>query len=114
MKLFFYITDLLLPVMMTLLGYIFLKKPPKNINIFYGYRTVRSMRNMDSWLYAHERCGRLWIKLGPILFVLILFSKLLIPLNEEILSLVHMTVLISSLFATVLIVEKELKRKFNE
>lgn len=113
MKLFFYITDLLLPVMMTLLGYVFIKRPPKNINIFYGYRTARSMRNMDSWRYAHERCGRLWIKLGPVLFLLILLSKLLIPLNEEILSLVHMTILIFTLFATVFIVEKDLKRKFD-
>lgn len=113
MKLFFYITDLLLPVMMTLLGYVFLKWPPKNINMFYGYRTGRSMRNMDSWFYAHEQCGKLWIKLGPVLFILILLSKLLIPLNEEILSLVHMTILIFSLFATVFVVEKDLKRKFD-
>lgn len=113
MKLFFYITDLLLPVMMTLLGFVFLKRPPKNINMFYGYRTSRSMRSMDSWQYAHERCGKLWIRLGPVLFLLILLSKLLIPLDEEILSLVHMTILIFSLFATVFVVEKELKRKFD-
>lgn len=113
MKLFFYITDLLLPVMMTLLGFVFLKRQPRNINIFYGYRTSRSMRNMDTWHYAHERCGKLWIRLGPILFLLILLSKLLIPLDEEILSLIHMTVLIFFLFASVFVVEKELKRKFD-
>lgn len=113
MELFFYITDLLLPVMMTVLGYVFLKRPPKNINMFYGYRTSRSMRNMDSWNYAHERCGRLWIKLGPSLFIFILLSKLLIPLDEEILSLIHMTILIFSLFATIFVVEKDLKRKFD-
>lgn len=113
MELFFYITDLLLPVMMTVLGYVFLKRPPKNINMFYGYRTSRSMRNMDSWNYAHERCGRLWIKLGPSLFILILLSRLLIPLDEEILSLIHMTILIFSLFATIFVVEKDLKRKFD-
>ncbi|MGB4590080.1 MAG: SdpI family protein [Clostridiaceae bacterium] len=113
MELFFYVTDLLLPVMMTLLGYVFLKRPPKNINIFYGYRTSRSMRNMDSWIYAHQRCGKLWIKLGPILFFLILLSKLLIPLDEEILSLIHMAILIFSLFATIVVVEKNLKRKFD-
>ena len=113
MKLFFYITDLLLPVMMTLLGYVFIKRPPKNINMFYGYRTSRSMRSMESWNYAHERCGRLWIKLGPVLIILILFSKLLIPLNEEILSLIHMTILIFFLFATIFVVEQDLKRKFD-
>jgi len=113
MKLFFYITDLLLPVMMTVLGYVFIKRPPKNINIFYGYRTSRSLRSMESWKYAHECCGRLWIKLGPVLFILILFSKLVIPLNEEILSLIHMTILIFSLFATIFVVEQDLKRKFD-
>lgn len=113
MKLFFYITDLLLPVMMTVLGYVFLKRPPKNINMFYGYRTSRSMSSMDSWIYAHERCGRLWIKLGPTLFFVILISKSVMPLHEEILSLVHMTILIFSLFFTIFIVEKDLKRKFD-
>lgn len=111
---FYYITDLSLPVMMTVLGYVFLKYPPKKINCFYGYRTARSMRNVETWAYAHRMCGKIWIKAGPLLFVLILFSKTFLKISEELLSLIHMGVLIFILFSTIFLVESRMKRKFSE
>lgn len=45
-------------------GYRFKNNPPKEINRFHGYRTRRSMKNMDTWIFAHHFCGGLWSKLG--------------------------------------------------
>ena len=39
----------------------------KKINYFYGYRTTMSMKNKDTWEFAHKFCGRLWFKWGLVL-----------------------------------------------
>lgn len=113
MTIFFYITDLMLPVVMTGLGILFLHHPPKTINCWYGYRTARSMASQEAWDFAHHEAGRLWVRMGPVLFGLILLSKLLAPLPEEILSLVHMAVLLGSLVYTIIHGERKLKKKFS-
>lgn len=55
---------LVVPVLMALSGLLVWKFPAKNINVAYGYRTKRSMKNMDTWMFAQEYTGRLWVKLG--------------------------------------------------
>ena len=60
---------LLMPVTLLLFGLYFRNKAPKNINIVFGYRTSRSMKNMDTWKFAHQYVGKLSWKLG--LFLLI-------------------------------------------
>lgn len=58
---------LLTPAVMLLFGRRFQTKPPKTINSLYGYRTARSMKNQDTWDFAHHFCGRLWFTLGLVL-----------------------------------------------
>jgi uncharacterized membrane protein len=41
--------------LMSLIGYIFYKFPPKEINMMYGYRTNRSMKNKDVWEFANKK-----------------------------------------------------------
>ena len=51
-------------------------KPPKNINDLYGYRTSMSMKNKDTWNFAHRYIGRIWYMSGivtTVLSVIILF-----------------------------------------
>ena len=62
--LFCMVTDLLVPVSMLWIGRKFLVNPPKTINGGYGYRTARSMRNQQTWDFAHQVCGQLWVKTG--------------------------------------------------
>ena len=64
---FMFVFDLSIPCIMILFGQRFLKKPPQNINSFYGYRTTMSMKNMDTWKFAHAYCGKLWKTTGWIL-----------------------------------------------
>ena len=60
-------SDLLIPALMIGFGYLFRKRPPKTVNYLFGYRTTRSMKNQDTWLFAHRYCGRLWFRWGLVL-----------------------------------------------
>lgn len=35
------------------------KRPPKNINGLYGYRTAMSMKNQATWTFAHHYAGKI-------------------------------------------------------
>lgn len=56
--------DLLIPILMIICGRMMWKHSPGSINGVVGYRTSRSMKNMDTWKFAHDYCGRLWWKIG--------------------------------------------------
>ena len=51
---FMLIMDLLLPFTMIGFGRYFTKKAPKEINSVFGYRTSMSMKNKDTWEFAHK------------------------------------------------------------
>ena len=56
--------DLLIPILMIIFGWTMWKHAPGSINKVVGYRTSRSMKNEDTWRFAHDYCGRLWWKIG--------------------------------------------------
>ena len=64
------IIDLLLPFTMIGVGKYFLKTAPKNINTVFGYRTSMSMKNKDTWIFAHKYCGKIWFISGLIMLPL--------------------------------------------
>lgn len=77
-RIFMLVMVLLIPLMMIGFGRLFLKKAPGTINAVFGYRTSMSMKNKDTWEFAHKYCGRLWFYGGlalvplsviPLLFV---------------------------------------------
>ena len=83
--------NLLIPVVVIVTGRIMWKHYPKNINGLVGYRTTRSMKNMDTWKFANEHCGRLWYKMG--LFMLafsVLISVLLLRTNDNTYSMISL------------------------
>jgi uncharacterized membrane protein len=55
---------LLTPVVMIVFGLVFIKRPPNKVNTIYGYRTAMSMKNDDTWRFAHRFIGRLWLIIG--------------------------------------------------
>lgn len=94
------------------------KHPPKNINGFMGYRTTRSMKNMDTWKFAHDYSGKLWWKLGwilllPSILVLIPFYN---STDDEIsvISLIVVSVQIIVLIGSIYPTERALKNTFTE
>ena len=65
--LFMLAMDLLVPACMIGFGKRFLKSAPQKINPFFGYRTTMSMKNQDTWTFAHSFCGQLWVQCGKVL-----------------------------------------------
>ena len=60
---------LLIPFLMISFGNLFSKSTPKEINSAFGYRTSMSMKNEDTWKFAHHYFGQIWRTLGWILAV---------------------------------------------
>lgn len=109
------ITTLILSLTMLLFGCIFVYKPPKKVNGWVGYRTHMSMKNQQTWDYAHRVAGHIWLILG----VGILPSSILLPLVlkdwtylEEFI-MIQIYVQISLLILVIPLVEIRLHKRFN-
>ena len=61
---FMFCCDLLIPLVMLFAGRMMQHHPPREINFVLGYRTARSMKNRETWVFAHRECGRLWQRWG--------------------------------------------------
>ena len=108
---------LLIPAVMIVVGVVFLKRPPKRVNGFYGYRTQRSMSSLEAWDFAHRVCGRLWLGCGAVVGLLCLGLEIaVLRWNRELLSTWSGTILLIQcvlLLVTILPVEGALKRNFD-
>ncbi len=113
-----FICNLLIPVVVIVTGRIMWKHYPKNINGLVGYRTTRSMKNMDTWRFANEYCGRLWYKMGLFMLVFsVLVSVLLLRTNDNTYSMISLIfVLLQCIILIVSIIPTELalKKMFYE
>ena len=67
---FMLLFNLMLPLTMIGFGRHFHNQTPDNINSVFGYRTRRSMRNRETWQFAHKHIGRTWQTLGLGLLIL--------------------------------------------
>jgi len=76
MELFIQIGGLIvMPIILLISGYLIKKHPPRKPNIWYGYRTPRSMKNDDLWKEGNRYAANLLIYLSTFLvFVNILLS----------------------------------------
>ncbi len=110
--------DLLIPLVMLGAGWWMRRRPPKEINGVLGYRTARSMKNEDTWRFAHEHCGRTWQAWG--LAMLLLSAAAHIPFfraTEDalgVMSLMLMGVQCAALLASIVPTERALRRTFDE
>ena len=69
---------LMIPAVMIGFGRSFFKKPPRDINATFGYRTTMSMKNQETWQLAHRVCGRYWFICGLILLPLSVLPMLFV------------------------------------
>ncbi len=109
---------MVIPLVMLVSGYIMKKHPPKKINGTVGYRTLKSMRNQETWDFAHQLCGAIWIKVGAIMmllsFGLFLFTG---RLSENTVGMILLlTVLLQTgiLLISIIPVEKALGKLFDK
>jgi len=115
---FMLVCDLLIPFTMIYFGRRFRSNPPDRINGIYGYRTKRSMKNMDTWKFAHDYCGKLWQKAGWIMLAVSVIL-LLLCCGKEILTVSKLGLILCMfqcvvLVVTIIPVERALKRNFDE
>lgn len=109
---------LLIPGSMIVLGRSFLKNPPGEINGGYGYRTARSMKNRETWAFAHARCGRFWVRAGwlvlagSLAWMLLLFGQDVGTTGRSCLVLTGVQMV--PFLAVIPVTERALKREFDE
>ncbi len=94
------------------------KNPPKEINDVMGYRTKRAKKNKDTWAFAHDCCGRLWMKLGLVLFISTdIVQMLFLHADDDaigIMTLVVESVQLGVMLGSIRHVDNELKRTFDQ
>lgn len=110
--------NLLIPLTMIGFGRLFMTKAPKNINAVFGYRTTMSMKNQDTWEFAHKYFGKLWFKCGlvllplsvvPLIFVINKGTNIIGTVGS-IVCVVQIVLLIGVVFPT----EAALKKTFDK
>lgn len=101
----------------TLTGFIFIvagfiqyKFPPKSINLFYGFRTKRSMKDQKSWDFAQIYSSKLMIKLGLILTPIGVIGLIYIP-SETVGAIIAVGLLIATIVTLTLKVQNKLNKK---
>lgn len=114
---FMLVCSLLTPVLMIIFGQLFQKRPPRQINSVYGYRTKMSMLNMDTWNYAHWYFGRLWLRIGWILLLLTGLSMILaLGKSDNVVGIIGgviVTIQVIMLLVPIAWTERELRRRFG-
>lgn len=111
------ILNLILPFVMTLVGYILKKRPATNMNAAYGYNTPTAQKSQEHWNYAQSIAPDNFIRTGKILgiveFVLCVF---LILLNVSVYPTVFTGIIVGIVFLILAFYKTEtgIKRKFSD
>lgn len=109
---------LLAPAIMIGFGKYFSKGGPENINSLFGYRTSRSMKNKDTWEFAHKYCGKIWLICGSVLLPASIAAMLFFRgKDKDTVADAGVAVLmiqVAVIFCTIAAVELALKKNFDE
>ena len=111
-------SNLLYPMLMLIAARLFIKGAPKNINSLYGYRTTMSMKNQDTWQFAHAVAGKFWFRWSWVSLVIAIVPMLFTLGQSEdticTVGLVLTVVLLIPLVAVIPHTETALRRTFDE
>ena len=105
-----------IPVTVLAAGYYYKNRVPKTMKT--GYRTARSTRSRETWVFAHRMLGRLWRPLGWVLltvsffgmFAVLIINKDALEKATSVLAIAQTVVMVGSLIS----VERALKQNFDE
>lgn len=115
---FMLVMDLLIPFTLIGFGKYFLKTAPKKINTIFGYRTTMSMKNKDTWEFAHKYCGKIWYISGLVMFPASLIIMLtILGKTENVIGTIGGFVCFVQLIAligTIIPTERALKKNFDK
>ena len=115
---FMMIITLITPGVLIIFGRRFMKNPPMEISRTYGYRTKSSMRNMDTWIFAHKYAGKLWFIIGVILLPVVIIAMLIVLGKEEnVVGITGIIIIIAEVIPLILgivLTELALRKNFDE
>ena len=107
-----------MPLLMIIFGVMFMNQPPEHIGGAFGYRTRRSMINIDTWIFAHRYFGRLWLIIGAALIPATIIAMLpFLGSGEDPIMNAYLVITIVHVIAMLLPIgftECALKRNFDE
>lgn len=73
----------LLPIIYILGGMLLIFFPPRNINSIYGYRTTKSMKSNEVWVYAQKVAGLTNLIVNIPLFICAFIVYNFVNVNNE-------------------------------
>ena len=112
-----FFTNLLIPTIMIIASGWLLFFTPQKINSFFGYRTTRSMKNTDTWIYAQKLSGKIMFIIGILVFFITIIIQ--IPYynsDDNTISTLGMIITFSQIIIiliSIIPVEIALKKKFD-
>lgn len=116
MFIFLFIMTMLVPLTLLLFGLHWKTHVPKDINSFYGYRTTMSMKNKDTWEFAHKYTAKVWVWCGILSGILSTIPLFIYKDSKnfeqvDIIIITFQTILIC---LTIIPTEVALKKKFDK
>lgn len=114
---FILVVVLIFPMLMIAFGNSFVKNPPTSINKYFGYRSKMSMKNIQTWRFAHQSIGKIWNKFGLVLVPFSIIVMLFVIGKSDdivgILGCIICGIQIITTFVTIFLTELELKKTFD-
>ena len=111
------ISSLILPVMMIIFG-LWMKNRPPRFRSAFGYKSSRAAASEESWLFAQQLCGKLWLYAGVATLILTGAAfTLMYGMDEDALGMwgaVIMSVQTVVMVMTIIPVEVALRRTFDK
>ena len=113
-----FICTLLVPVIILIIGLIFLKVQVKDINGLMGYRTPMSTKNQETWDFANRYFPKVWIVMSIGMLVITLLCWLIlikqsIAVAEKMATAITL-VQTALLFLSIIPCEIALKKNFDK
>ncbi len=103
----------LVGLVMLIVGLIWLKYPPKEINALYGYRTKSSMKTQQRWEFAQKIGAKEMIIAGVILLIIAPLAALF-NLSEAVGSMIALAVMLGIMAIMIVRVEMSIQKKFGK
>ena len=110
--------SLFIPVLYLIIGKLFMNNAPNNINYVYGYRTKMSMKNQETWDFAHRIMSKFCIKTWLPLAIASLIPYIFIyGASDYIIGISGVLIIFTQIiymFVVIVYVEKALKDNFDK
>lgn len=113
-----FLLGITVPLLILIFGVLMIVRPPRDVKTIVAYRSTMSLKNRDTWYFAHAVCGKLWCVLGVLLLLLSALAQFLILRtgNETLLTISTIALAVIqtlALIGTLPIVERRLKKAFH-